>query len=84
MAAREARLSNVLLTRAAAESLPLSNASVDIAMVNGLFNLNPPRTHIFRELSRVIRSGGAVYAAELILEAPLPSDTQQSEDDWFA
>jgi SAM-dependent methyltransferase len=84
IAVREAHLPNVFLTRAAAESLPLHTASVDVAIVNGIFNLNPARSHIFRELSRVVRKGGAVYAAELILKDPLPSDAQQSEDDWFA
>jgi ubiquinone/menaquinone biosynthesis C-methylase UbiE len=75
---------NVQITRAEAENLPLPEASIDVGMVNGLFNLNPLRTSIFRELSRVIRPGGAVYAAELILKAPLPAEERKSEDNWFA
>jgi hypothetical protein len=53
-------------------------------LVNGIFILNPARDAIFRELARVVRSDGAVYAAELMLSQPLPSETRASEKDWFA
>lgn len=56
----------------------------DVAIVNGIFNLNPARDAIFRELARAVRRGGAVYAAELILTQPLPPETRASERDWFA
>ena len=83
-AANEAGLSRVLFCEAAAENLPLADASIDVALVNGIFNLNPAREAIFRELARVIRSGGALFAAELILSEPLPAEMCPSEDNWFA
>lgn len=82
-AAREARAGHVLFCRAAAEQLPLPDHSVDVALVNGIFNLNPARREIFRELARVVRPAGAVYAAELILAGPLPTERFR-EADWFA
>lgn len=82
-AVREAGCENVLLCRAGAEQLPLPDHSVDVALVNGLFNLNPAREHIFRELARVLRLGGKVYAAELILSEPLPPE-RLTASDWFA
>jgi SAM-dependent methyltransferase len=66
------------------EKLDLADASIDIALINGIFNLNPTREQIFHELARVIRPGGAVYAAELILREPLPPEVQASETNWFA
>ncbi len=84
LAVRNAGLANVHLMRAAAENLPIRDASVDVAMVNGIFNLNLSRTSIFRELGRVVRPGGVAYAAEIILQNPLPPDQQSSEDNWFA
>jgi len=74
---------HVSLCRASAESLPLADDSVDVALVNGIFNLNPARSAIFGELSRVVRPGGRVYAAELILRQPLPP-TELTEASWFA
>lgn len=77
-------LTNVEFQLGDAESIPLENDSIDVALVNGIFNLNPSRGRIFDELARVVRPGGAVFAAELILKgSPLPTSTDD-EDDWFA
>lgn len=82
--ASEARLSNVEFRSGDAERIPLDDASIDVAMVNGIFNLNPARTVIFRELARVVRPGGCVYAAEMILKEPLPPEEQANLTNWFA
>lgn len=79
----EAGLTNVHLCRAAAESLPLEAASVDIALANGIFNLNPDRDCIFRELGRVVRPGGRVFAAELVLVEALSDDEKAGSQNWF-
>jgi SAM-dependent methyltransferase len=82
-AAAESGAGNVLFGRADAEELPLRAASIEIALVNGIFNLNPRRAAIMRELARVLRAGGAVYAAELILVQALPPEKQTAAN-WFA
>lgn len=76
-------MGNVTFQEADAENLPIEDASVDLALANGIFNLNPARDAIFRELARVVRPGGAVYAAELILARALPA-AEQTADNWFA
>jgi SAM-dependent methyltransferase len=83
-AAAKMRASNVTFCRADAEKLPIEGSSIAVALVNGIFNLNPMREVIFCELARVVRSGGTVYAAELILREPLPPEMRQSETSWFA
>jgi arsenite methyltransferase len=83
-AAREAAVSNASFEHADAEHLPLDDACIDVAIVNGIFNLNPAREFIFSELARVLRRGGVVYSAELILASPLPPNVLQTESDWFA
>ncbi len=83
-AAAEAGLDHVEFHRADAETLFLDDVVLDVALVNGIFNLNPARDCILAELARVIRPGGVVYAAEIILREPLPPETQASETDWFA
>ena len=74
----------VTLFRADAERLPLEDGSIDVALVNGIFNLNPARTEIFRELTRVVRPGGRAYAAELITREAASGAGEFSEADWFA
>ena len=83
-AVAEAGVRNLELREAGAEQLPIGDEEIDVAMVNGIFNLNPARDTIFRELARVVRRGGTVFAAELILSSPLPAETQASESNWFA
>lgn len=83
-AAREAGCDNVAFHQAEAEHLFLQDNSIDVALVNGIFNLNLARELIFSELARVIRPGGAVYTAEIILHEALPPEVQESETNWFA
>ena len=82
--AAQVGIGNVVFSQADAERLPLRDKSVDVALVNGIFNLNPARESIFGELGRVVRRGGAVYSAELILKEPLPQEQTACEANWFA
>ena len=82
-AREEAGAPEVALCRAAAEELPLADGSLDVALLNGIFNLNPTRARIFRELARTLRPGGRVQAAELVLRGPLP-ETERTDANWFA
>ena len=67
-----------------AEHLPLPSEAIDVALVNGIFNLNPKRNEILSELVRVLRPRGRAYVAELILTNPLPEGDRTSESNWFA
>lgn len=80
----EMRERRIVFCRADAERLPLVDGRVDVAMVNGLFNLNPRRTAVFSELARVVRPGGRVYAAELIAVERPGEDSEMHESNWFA
>ncbi|HLW89478.1 MAG TPA: methyltransferase domain-containing protein [Terriglobales bacterium] len=83
-AVAEAGVSNLELREAGAEQLPIADEEIGVAMVNGIFNLNPARDAIFRELARVVRRGGRVFGAELILSSPLPPEARARESNWFA
>lgn len=80
----DARVCNVTFQSGDAELLPFPSEYFDVAMVNGIFNLNPARERIFPELFRVLRSGASVFAAELILTGPLPPEDRASAVNWFA
>jgi SAM-dependent methyltransferase len=84
-AAKEmANLPHVRFQRGNAEDLPLASESVDVALVNGIFNLNPKRKEIFSELVRVLRPHGRAYVAELILARPLTETEHANDSNWFA
>jgi arsenite methyltransferase len=81
---RRLGLPNVIFLRSDAEHLPLADASVDRALVNGIFNLNLFRDEIFRELARVVRPGGSVFGAELVLRGPLEEGDRSGPVNWFS
>ena len=83
-AAAEANLNNIEFRQADAENLFLEDNSIDVTLVNGIFNLNPARDLIFRELARIMQPGGVVYGAEIILREPLPPEEKADESNWFA
>lgn len=82
--AGEAGLTNIEFRESPAEQLALQDSEIDVAIVNGIFNLNPNRDGIFTELARVVRQGGSVYAAELILIRPIMNSSPPMEAGWFA
>ena len=75
---------NVKIYHSDAESLPLEYHSVDVALVNGIFNLNPERSKIFTELARVVKPGGCVYAEELILREAGSEKVEATPENWIA
>ncbi len=83
-AVNESSAETIDLIVSGGERLPLETGSVDLAIVNGIFNLNPERTQLFSELARVIKIGGTVWSAEIILKDPLPDAHRRSEAAWFA
>ena len=83
-AATEAGITNIEFRSGDAENLPIDDDSIDVVIINGIFNLNPARSDIFRQLARVVRPGGFVYCAEVILREPLPPEEAANLDNWFA
>lgn len=66
-AVADAGLQNVSIVQGAAEQLPLSDESIDVAVVNGLFDLTPDKHAVVSELARTVRSGGRLVGAEIVV-----------------
>jgi SAM-dependent methyltransferase len=83
-AAAELGVENTVFRKGEAEKLPLEDSSIDVALVNGLFNLNRDRASIFSELARVVRAQGTLFAAEIVLREVLEDEETRDETNWFA
>lgn len=83
-AAAELGVENTEFKKGEAEKLPLEDASIDVALVNGLFNLNRDRVSIFSELARVVRQQGTLFVAEIVLRETLEDEETRDETNWFA
>lgn len=81
-AVAETQLHNVTLLTAAADRLPLPDAGIDVAVVNGLFNLAPDKNAVATEIARVVRPGGRLVGAEIVI-----TDDREPQDfdaeSWF-
>lgn len=73
---------NVVILESGAEQVPLPNGAVDVALCNGLFNLVPDKTAIAEELVRVLRPGGRIVGAEIVLTDGRPPG-ELDEEAWF-
>lgn len=81
-AVAEAALANVTITEAAAESLPIASGSIDVAVVNGLFNLAPDKTAVASELRRVLHPHARLIGAEIVIVDERPPE-QLDLEAWF-
>jgi Methylase involved in ubiquinone/menaquinone biosynthesis len=75
--ARLAGADNLRLAAGRAESLPEADASFDLVISNGVYNLVPDKHRALAEAFRVLKSGGRLQVADQITEAdtaacPLP------------
>lgn len=77
-------LAQLTAVHASGERLPFEDDSFDVALVNGIFNLNPDRSGVMRELARVLKPGGQLCAAELVLAMPVQRSESSSLAEWFS
>ncbi|MEA2594390.1 MAG: arsenite methyltransferase [Thermomicrobiales bacterium] len=81
--ARAAGLENVVAHHAPVEALPLPDAAADVAIANGVFNLAPEKERAAGEVFRVLKPGGRLVGAEIVLTEDVPRAARATLDDWF-
>ena len=66
-----------------AETIPLPDAHLDVVSANGIFNLSPDEHAVMDEIARVLKPGGRLCFAEIVLAAAIEDVVRSSIDDWF-
>jgi SAM-dependent methyltransferase len=59
------------------EALPLPDAAVDVVVCNGVLNLSTRKSRALAEMHRVLRAGGRLALADLVLTEALPEEIQR-------
>jgi arsenite methyltransferase len=80
--ARTVGLENVQFRQGDLESLPVPDNTVDVAISNGVFNLCPDKPRVLAEVFRVLRAGGRLLMADMLLEAHVTPEKMQLMGSW--
>jgi len=75
-------LDNVALHEALIESLPLADASVDAVISNGVIDLVPDKDAVLDEIDRVLRPGGRLQLADVVIHRAVSEDSRKRIDLW--
>jgi len=80
--AGEMGLTNVDLHESLIEALPLQDTSVDVVISNGVIDLVPDKDAVFDEIDRVLRPGGRLQVADVIIHTEVSEDARARIDLW--
>jgi arsenite methyltransferase len=65
-----------------AESLPVPDGSADVVTSNGVLNLCPDKDAAYAELFRVLKPGGRLQIADIVVRRAVPRDAREDIDLW--
>ncbi len=81
-AGQEAGLDNVEFREGFGEALPVLDAWADVVISNGVLNLMPDKAAALAEMARVLKPGGRLHIADILVEKPVPDGAKQNIDLW--
>jgi ubiquinone/menaquinone biosynthesis C-methylase UbiE len=76
--AAAAGLANVEIREGLIEEIPLPDGCVDVVISNGVLNLSTRKSRVLAEAARVLKPGGRVSIADLVVNQALPEDVLKS------
>jgi SAM-dependent methyltransferase len=81
-AATEMDLEHVEVRAGDAESLPIEDERADVVISNGVINLTTDKSAAFSEIFRVLRPGGRLQLADIIVSSELSESVRNNIDLW--
>ena len=80
--AREMGLDTVEVHESLIEALPLEDGSVDLVISNGVIDLVPDKDAVLDEIDRVLRPGGRLQLADVVIHKEVSEDARARIDLW--
>lgn len=73
---------NVEIREGYMEALPVEDAWADVVVSNGVVNLTPDKASAFREFYRILRPGGRLQIADIMVQRAVPESAKRKIDLW--
>jgi SAM-dependent methyltransferase len=64
------------------EALPVDSNCADVVISNGVLNLTPDKGAALREMHRVLRPGGRLQVADILVQSAVPESAKRKIDLW--
>ena len=80
--AKKSNLSNVEFVNSGIDNVPVPDESVDVVISNGVFNLCLDKLAVLAETYRVLRSGGRLQMADILLEEGVTPEEVAKKGAW--
>ena len=81
-AADESGIDNVEFREAYMEGIPVSDGWADVVISNGVLNLTPDKQKTLAEMFRVLRPGGRLQIADILVTREVPEAAKRKIDLW--
>jgi arsenite methyltransferase len=81
-AAAESGIDNVEFREAYMEELPVPDGWADVVISNGVLNLTPDKQKTLSEMFRVLRPGGRLQIADILVSREVPEGAKRKVDLW--
>jgi arsenite methyltransferase len=77
-----AGLEDIEVLEVSSEKIPFRANMFDTVISNGVINLAPCKQELFQEIFRVLKEGGRLQLADVVLEKELPGTLAGSAEAW--
>jgi arsenite methyltransferase len=77
-------LTQIEYVKGLVEALPIPDGAVDMVISNGVINLSPNKDAVFREAYRVLKSGGRLQIADIVVHKDIPPAGREDIAIWTA
>jgi arsenite methyltransferase len=64
------------------EALPVEEGTADVVISNGVINLSPDKEAVFAEIARVLKPGGRLQIADILVQKAVPDAAKEQIDLW--